>query len=100
MIAFKFQTGTQGVHLPEKYGNWRGIYIRLRMWALDGTWERVFIALMAQADADEDLNWAVRRIQRSCSHPSMPPGPACGSFVSAEAMRFQCATRWSVVLLK
>ncbi|MGW4519253.1 transposase [Streptomyces sp. NPDC004393] len=24
-IAFKFQTGTQWVHLPEKYGNWRGV---------------------------------------------------------------------------
>ncbi|WP_373312217.1 IS5 family transposase [Streptomyces aurantiogriseus] len=58
-IAFKFQTGTQWVHLPEKYGNWRGIYNRLRMGAVDGTWERVFTALMAQADADEDLNWAV-----------------------------------------
>lgn len=29
------------------------------MWAVDGTWERVFTALMAQADVDEDLNWAV-----------------------------------------
>ncbi|MFF2519541.1 hypothetical protein [Streptomyces sp. NPDC058086] len=29
------------------------------MWAADGTWERVFTALMAQADADEDINWAV-----------------------------------------
>lgn len=58
-IAFKFQTGTQWVHLPEKYGNWRGVYNRLRMWAVDGTWERVFTALVAQADADEDLNWAV-----------------------------------------
>ncbi|MEV7817780.1 IS5 family transposase [Streptomyces flaveolus] len=58
-IAFKFQTGTQWVHLPERYGNWRGVYNRLRMWAIDGTWERVFTALMAQADADEDLNWAV-----------------------------------------
>ncbi|MFJ5114757.1 IS5 family transposase [Streptomyces sp. NPDC088551] len=58
-IAFTFQTGTQWVHLPERFGNWRGIYSRLRMWAVDGTWERVFTALMAQADADEDLNWAV-----------------------------------------
>ncbi|MGW6268767.1 IS5 family transposase [Streptomyces sp. NPDC055060] len=58
-IAFKFQTGTQWVHLPERYGNWRGVYNRLRMWAIDGTWERVFTALMAQADAEEDLNWAV-----------------------------------------
>ncbi|WP_019065116.1 hypothetical protein [Streptomyces prunicolor] len=29
------------------------------MWAVGGTWERVFTALMAQADADEDLNRAV-----------------------------------------
>ncbi|MGV4988544.1 IS5 family transposase [Streptomyces sp. NRAIS4] len=58
-IAFKFQTGTQWVHLTAKYGNWRGVYNRLRMWAVDGTWERVFTALMAQADADEDLRWAV-----------------------------------------
>ncbi|MFB7853227.1 IS5 family transposase [Streptomyces sp. NPDC056053] len=58
-IAFKFQTGTQWVHLPEKYGNWRGIYNRLRMWAVDGTWERVFTALVAQADANEDVSWAV-----------------------------------------
>ncbi len=36
-----------------------GVYNRLRMWALDGTWERVFTALMAQADADEDLTWVV-----------------------------------------
>ncbi|WP_405485315.1 transposase [Streptomyces sp. NBC_00009] len=58
-IAFKLQTGTQWVHLPEKYGNWRGVYNRLRMWAIDGTWERVFATLMAQADAEDDLNWAV-----------------------------------------
>ncbi|MGV4983338.1 hypothetical protein ACVB8X_02145 [Streptomyces sp. NRAIS4] len=25
-------------------------YIRLRMWAVDGAWERVFTALMAPAD--------------------------------------------------
>ncbi|MFF2102314.1 transposase [Streptomyces sp. NPDC058202] len=53
------QTGTQWVHLPEKYGKRRGVYNRLRMWALDGTWQRVFTTLMAQADADEDLAWAV-----------------------------------------
>ncbi|MFJ3088327.1 transposase [Streptomyces sp. NPDC086838] len=41
-IAFKFQSGSQWVHLPEEYGNWRGVYNRLRMWSVDGTWERVF----------------------------------------------------------
>ncbi|GGR86612.1 hypothetical protein GCM10010252_26600 [Streptomyces aureoverticillatus] len=57
--AYKFQTGTQRVQLPEKYGNWRGVCDRLRMWAVDGTGERFFTALMAQADAEEDLNWVV-----------------------------------------
>ncbi|MGQ4418813.1 hypothetical protein ACN6LA_005738 [Streptomyces sp. SAS_269] len=46
-IAFKFQTGTQWVHLPEKYGN-GGACTTGCMWAVDGTWERVFSALMAQ----------------------------------------------------
>ncbi|MFF3467627.1 transposase [Streptomyces sp. NPDC002619] len=45
-IDFKFQTGTQWVHLPEKYGNWQGVHNRLRMWAVDGSWERVFTALL------------------------------------------------------
>ncbi|QOZ99818.1 IS5 family transposase [Streptomyces violascens] len=58
-IAYTFPTGTQWVHLPEGYGNWSGVYNRLRMWAVDGTWERVFTALVAQADADEDLDWAI-----------------------------------------
>lgn len=58
-IAWKFQTGSQWIHLPGKCGNWRGVYNRLRMWAIDGTWERVFTALIAQADAEEDVTWAV-----------------------------------------
>ncbi|MFF3313861.1 transposase [Streptomyces sp. NPDC002952] len=58
-ITFKSQTGSQWVHLPEKYENWRGVYNRLRIWAVDGPWERVFIALVAQVDANEDVSWAV-----------------------------------------
>ena len=39
-IAWKFQTGSQWVHLPEKYGSAKRAYNRLRMRAADGTWER------------------------------------------------------------
>ncbi|MER7708862.1 transposase [Kitasatospora sp. NPDC097605] len=42
-IAWKFQTGSQWVHLPAEYGSW----------------ERVFTALLAQADAEGDLDWVV-----------------------------------------
>ncbi len=59
VIAWKFQSGSQWVHLPEKYGSWKGAYTRLRNRAIDGTWERVFTALLARVDADEDLEWVV-----------------------------------------
>ncbi|SOE12311.1 hypothetical protein SAMN06272775_3311 [Streptomyces sp. 2323.1] len=32
--------------LPAKYGNWRGVYNRLRTCAVDGTWERVLTELV------------------------------------------------------
>ncbi|KPI22842.1 putative transposase IS4/IS5 family [Actinobacteria bacterium OV320] len=45
--------------MPGEYGSWKGIYTRLRNWAIDGTWEKVFSALLARADADGDLDWVV-----------------------------------------
>ncbi|MGW2964921.1 transposase [Streptomyces sp. NPDC001220] len=57
--CLEFQTGAQWVQPPAKYGSWRGVYDRLRMWSADGTWEQVFTTLLAQADADEELNWVV-----------------------------------------
>lgn len=58
-ISWKCQTGLQWVHLPGEHGSWKGVYTRLRNWAIDGTWERVFTALLAQADAEDDLDWVV-----------------------------------------
>ncbi|MFE2165864.1 IS5 family transposase [Streptomyces sp. NPDC059447] len=58
-IAFKYRTGTPRMDLPERFGSWKGAHSRLRMWAIDGTWERVFAALLAQADAEDDLDWVV-----------------------------------------
>jgi transposase len=28
--------------LPAEFGSWKGAYSRLRNWAIDGTWQRVF----------------------------------------------------------
>lgn len=74
-IAFKFQTGTQWVHLPERYGNWRGDYNRLRMWAVDGTWEHVFTGLMAEAEPRETSTGRCRWTRQSCALTSTRPGP-------------------------
>ncbi|WP_443043457.1 IS5 family transposase [Streptomyces sp. GF20] len=58
-IAWKYRTGSPWMDLPPEFGSWKGAYSRLRNWAIDGTWERVFTTLLAQADADEDLSWVV-----------------------------------------
>ncbi|WP_326601169.1 transposase [Streptomyces sp. NBC_01799] len=55
-IAFKYRTGRAWTVLPEKFGSWKGVHNRLRKRAADGTWEKVFTALLAQADSDGDLN--------------------------------------------
>ncbi|GLX41307.1 hypothetical protein Sros01_73800 [Streptomyces roseochromogenus] len=58
-IACKYRTGTPWMDLPEHFGSWKGAHNRLRMWAADGIWEKVFTALLAQADAEGDLDWVV-----------------------------------------
>ncbi|MFI8339175.1 IS5 family transposase [Streptomyces sp. NPDC085639] len=58
-IAFKYRTGTPWMDLPERFGSWKGAYSRLRMWAIDGTWKRVFAALLAGADVEGDPDWVV-----------------------------------------
>ncbi|MFF0010352.1 transposase [Streptomyces sp. NPDC005374] len=44
-IAFKYRTGTTWMDLPEHFGSWKSVHNRLRRWAADGTWERMFTAL-------------------------------------------------------
>ncbi|WP_405748379.1 IS5 family transposase [Streptomyces sp. NBC_01411] len=58
-IASKYWTGKPWMDLPERFGSWEGAHNRLRKWAADGTWERVFTALLTQADAEGDLGWVV-----------------------------------------
>lgn len=82
-IAFKYRTGTPWMDLPERFGPWKGAHNRLRMWAADGTWEKVFTALLAQADAGGDLDWVVavdstvvRAHQHVAGARQKGPGPA------------------------
>ncbi|MFK4070558.1 IS5 family transposase [Streptomyces sp. NPDC029674] len=74
-IAFKYRTGTPWMDLPEHFGSWKGAHNRLRKWACDGTWEKVFIALLAQADTEGDLDWIVAvdsTIVRAHQHAAGP----------------------------
>ncbi|MGW6876921.1 IS5 family transposase [Streptomyces xanthophaeus] len=72
-IAWKYRTGSPWEALQSELGSWKGAYNRLWKWAIDGTGERVFTALLAQADAEKNLNWAVAvdtTIIRAHQHPA------------------------------
>lgn len=74
-IAWKYRTGSPWADLPEEFGSWKGACTRLRNWAMDGTWQRVFTALLAQADADEGLDRVVAvdsTIVRAHQHAAGP----------------------------
>ncbi|WP_436839881.1 hypothetical protein [Streptomyces albogriseolus] len=48
--------GHRGWTWPSTSGRWKGSHDRLRKWAADGTGEKVFTALLAQADVEGDLD--------------------------------------------
>jgi transposase len=90
-IAFKYRTGTPWMDLPERFGSWKGAHNRLRMWAIDGTWEKVFTALLAQADAEGELEWViavdstiVRAHQHAAEARKKGPRPASPTTVPSD----------------
>ena len=81
-IARKYQIGTQWRQLPSEFGSWKGVYTRLRTWAVDGTWQQVFAALVARAAADGILDWSWRWTPRSCAPTSTQPVRGKGAGVA------------------
>lgn len=59
-IAYRFRTGIPWRDLPrEEFGPWQTIWKRRRRYAGDGTWDRVFAQILAEADAAGKIDWAV-----------------------------------------
>lgn len=58
-IAWKYRTGSPWRDLPDELGSLQIAHKRLIRWAMDGTWERMLAAVLALADADDDIDWTV-----------------------------------------
>lgn len=56
-IRFRTRTGVPWRDMPEQYGPWARVYDLFRRWQRDGTWQRIFSELQAQADARELITW-------------------------------------------
>ncbi|MFI1864264.1 IS5 family transposase [Streptomyces jumonjinensis] len=83
-ILHRVRTGVQWRDLPERFGPWKTVYERHRLWSDDGTWERLLQQVQAAADAAGEIDWDVSvdsTIVRAHQHAAgartdPPPAPA------------------------
>ncbi|MFF3138670.1 IS5 family transposase [Streptomyces mirabilis] len=58
-IAWKYRTCSPWRDLPAELGPFQTAHKRLIRWAVDGTWKRILTAVLAAADADDEVGWTV-----------------------------------------
>ncbi len=58
-ILHRVRTGVQWRDLPERFGPWKTVYERHRLWSGDGTWERLLQQVQAAADAAGETDWDI-----------------------------------------
>jgi transposase len=58
-ILHRVRTGVPWRDLPERFGPWKTVYERHRLWSADGSWERLFQQVQGAADADGAIDWDI-----------------------------------------
>ncbi len=89
-IAYRYRTGCAWRDLPERFGPWQTVWKRHKRFSADGTWDKIFTALLAEADAAGDIDWAVSidsTIDRAHQHATTLPRTTGGSPESQESAR-------------
>ncbi|MFF2728787.1 IS5 family transposase [Streptomyces sp. NPDC058008] len=66
-ILFRLRTGLPWRDLPPHFGKWQTVYDRHRRWSADGTWERIWRAVLAAADAAGRIDWSVVSVDSTVS---------------------------------
>ena len=70
-IAWKHRTCSPWRDLPDELGSFQTAHKRLIRWAVDGTWERILAAVLAEAEGAPRRRHAVRQtrgpLRRDCS---------------------------------
>ncbi|WP_406739579.1 IS5 family transposase [Streptomyces sp. NBC_00853] len=78
-IAWKYRTCSPWRDLPDELGSFQTAHKRLIRWAVDGTWHRIFAAVLAQADAADEVEWAVSVDSTVCRAHQHAAGARKGS---------------------
>lgn len=58
-IIYRYRTGIAWRDLPASFGPWQTVWKRHWRLAGDGTWDRIHARLLAEADRDGRIDWAV-----------------------------------------
>ena len=56
---YRLRTGIAWRDLPAEFGPWQTVWKRHYRFSLNGTWDRVLLALQVQADANGEIDWRV-----------------------------------------
>ncbi|MDQ1014493.1 hypothetical protein QFZ43_005797 [Streptomyces afghaniensis] len=104
-ILHRVRTGVQWRDLPERFGPWKTVYERHRLWSADGTWERLLQQVQAAADVAGEIDWDISvdsTIVRAHQHAAgartdPPPAPVSKG---AEAAEHQGETPWQSLLAR
>ena len=56
-ILYVLKTGCTWADMPRQYGSPTTCWRRLKQWSEDGTWERIWRALLSRMDAEEKIEW-------------------------------------------
>ncbi|MEU9949275.1 IS5 family transposase [Streptomyces sp. NPDC047939] len=83
-IAWKYRTCSPWRDLPRELGAFQTAHKRLIRWAADGTWRRILAAILAQADAADEVGWAVSVDSTVCRAHQHAAGARKGALDDAE----------------
>ena len=91
-IAYRFRTGIPWRDLPrEQFGPRQTVWKRHRRCTGDGTWDRVLIHLLSEADAAGKIDWnvsvdaTIARAHQHATNTTRPEQDTGGSFESQES---------------
>jgi len=57
--VYRLRTSVPWRDLPAEFGPWQTVWKRHAKFSKDGTWDKVLIALQAEADAAGEIDWNV-----------------------------------------
>ena len=75
-ILYRYRCGIAWRDLPASFGPWQTVWKRHRRFSSDGTWDTILAALLAQADAAQEIDWTVSvdsTINRAHQHATNLP---------------------------